>query len=154
MSTFFVNITESLDIKKDDGSSLNPIKSENINDIQEKHKNHPSVHKVNQIFMTKEKFYFKFMTEDQVRKVIMNLDSSKDTAIGDISADIWKSTIDTHLPFITNSINLSIEKGCLLEELKCAEVSQIFQKKDDLDDFYRTFQRSLKEPFIIKLMIT
>ena len=38
--------------------------------------------------MTKEKFYFKFMTEDQVRKVIMNLDSSKDTAIGDISADI------------------------------------------------------------------
>ena len=83
--------------------------------------------------MTKEKFYFKFKTEDQVRKVIMNLDSSKDTAIGDISADIQKSTIDTHLPFITNTINLSIEKGCLLEELKCAEVSPIFQKKDDLD---------------------
>ena len=34
MSTFFVNITESLDIKKDDGSSLNPIKSENINDTK------------------------------------------------------------------------------------------------------------------------
>ena len=38
MNTFFVNITESLDLKKDDDSSLNPINSENINDILEKHK--------------------------------------------------------------------------------------------------------------------
>ena len=45
MNTFFVNITESLDIKKDDNSSLNLINSKNINDILEKHENHPSVHK-------------------------------------------------------------------------------------------------------------
>ena len=45
MNTFFVNITESLDLKKDDNSSLNPINSKNINDILEKHKNHPRVHK-------------------------------------------------------------------------------------------------------------
>ena len=32
MNTFFVNITEILDLKKDDDSSLNPINSENIND--------------------------------------------------------------------------------------------------------------------------
>ena len=73
------------------------------------------------------------MTEDQVREVIMNLDSSKDTPIGGISADILKLTIDIHLPYITNSINLSIGKGCLLEELKFAEVSAIFRKKNDLD---------------------
>ena len=36
MYTFFVNITESLDLKKDNDSSLNPINSENINDILEK----------------------------------------------------------------------------------------------------------------------
>ena len=35
--------------------------------------------------MTNEKTFFKFMTEDQVREVIMNLDSSKATPIGDIS---------------------------------------------------------------------
>ena len=45
MNTFFVNITESLDLKKDDNLSLNPINSKNINDILEKQKNHPSVHK-------------------------------------------------------------------------------------------------------------
>ena len=62
MNTFFVNIKESLDLKKDDDSSLNPINSEKINDIPEKHKNYPSAHKISQTFMTNEKFSFKFVT--------------------------------------------------------------------------------------------
>ena len=86
-----------------------------------------------QIFMTNEKFSFKFVTEDVVREEIMNLDGSKAPPIGDISVDILKSTVDIHLPFVTNNINLSIEKGCFPEELKLAEVSPIFKKKDDLD---------------------
>ena len=73
------------------------------------------------------------MTEDQVRGEIMNLDGSKATPTGDISVDILKSTIDIHLSLITNSINFSIEKGCFPEELKLAEVSRIFKKKDNLD---------------------
>ena len=133
MNTFFVNITESLDLKKDDDSSLNPINSENTNDILEKHKNNPSVQKISQTFMTNEKFSFKFLTDDQVREVIMNLYSSKATPIGDLSVDILKSTIDIHLSFITNSINLSIKKDCFPKELKLAEISRIFKKKDDLD---------------------
>ena len=118
MNTFFVNITESLHLKKDDDSSLNPINSEKINDIPEKHKNYPSAHKISQTFMTNEKFSFKFVMEDQVREVIMNLDSSKATPISDISGDILKSTIDIHLSFIASSINLTIEEGCFPEELK------------------------------------
>ena len=132
MNTFFVNI-ESLDLKNDDDSSLNPINSENTNDILEKHKNNPSVQKISQTFMTNEKFSFKFLTDDQVREVIMNLYSSKATPIGDLSIDILKSTIDIHLSFITNSINLSIKKDCFPKELKLAEISRIFKKKDDLD---------------------
>ena len=34
MNTFFVNVTESLDLKKDDDLSLNAIDSENINDTR------------------------------------------------------------------------------------------------------------------------
>ena len=73
MNTFFVNITESLDLKKDD-DSLNSINSKNINDILEKHKHHPSVQVINRAFMTNEKFSFKFVTEDLVREEVMNLD--------------------------------------------------------------------------------
>ena len=80
MNTFFVNIAESLDLKKDDDSSLNPINSENINDILEKHKHYPSVHEISQTCMANEKFSFKFMMEDLVREV-MNLDGSKATPI-------------------------------------------------------------------------
>ena len=63
----------------------------------------------------------------------MDLDGSKATPTGDISVDILKSNVDIHLPYITKSINLSIEKGCFLEELKLAEVRPIFGTKDDLD---------------------
>ena len=77
MNTFFVNITESLDLKKDDDSSLNPINFENINDILEEHKNHPSVQEISQTFMTNKKFSFEFVTEGLVREEIMNLDGSK-----------------------------------------------------------------------------
>ena len=83
--------------------------------------------------MTNKKFSFEFVTEDLVREEIMNLDGSEATPIGDISVDILKSTVDIHLPFITTSIYLSIEKDCFPEEPKFAEVGQIFKKKDDLD---------------------
>ena len=79
--------------------------------------------------MTNKKFSFEFVTEDLVRKKIMNLDGSKATPIGDISADILKSTVDIHLPFIANSINLSIENGCFPDELKLAEVTQSSKRK-------------------------
>ena len=114
--TFFVNITESLDLKKNDDSSLNPINSENISDTLEKHKNHPSVQEISQTFMTNKKSFFKFVTENLLREEIMNLDGSKATSIG----DILQSTADIHHPFITISINLSIIKGCFPEELKLA----------------------------------
>ena len=52
MNIFFVNITESLDLKKDDDSSLNPINSDNINDILEKYNYHPRENKISQTFMT------------------------------------------------------------------------------------------------------
>ena len=73
------------------------------------------------------------MPEDLVREEIMNVDGSKATPIGNISIDILKSIVDIHRPFITNSMNLLIKKGCFPKELKLVEVIPIFKKKDDLD---------------------
>ena len=52
MSAFCVNIAELLDIKKDNDSPLNSITHQNINDALEKYKNHSSVDKIRQTFMT------------------------------------------------------------------------------------------------------
>ena len=107
--------------------------------------------------MTNEKFSFKFVTEDLGKEETMILAGSKATPIGDISVDILKSAVDIHLPFITNSMNSSIEKGCFAEELTLLEVSPIFKTKDGLDKeskglpvIYRTSQKSLKESCINK----
>ena len=47
--------------------------------------------------MIDEKFYFKTVSEDIVRKEIMNLDGSKATSNGDISVNLLKSTVDIQL---------------------------------------------------------
>ena len=83
--------------------------------------------------MANEKLSSKFTTKDQVKEEIINLDGSKVSLIGDVSADVLKSTVDIQLPFITNNIDLSIEKGYFPEELKLAEVSSIFKRKDGLE---------------------
>ena len=63
----------------------------------------------------------------------MNLDGSKATPVGDIPIDMLKQTIDIHLPVMTQTINNSIDNNCYLDDLKLAEVSPVFKKKDDLD---------------------
>ena len=57
----------------------------------------------------------------------------KATHVGEISADMLKSTVDVHLPFVTKIINFSFENGCFSDELKLAEIRPIFKKNKGLD---------------------
>ena len=61
----------------------------------------------------------------------MNPRSTKTTSV--IPTDFLKQTIDIHLPIMTEIINMSIENNCYPDDLKLAEVSLVFKKKDDLD---------------------
>ena len=54
------------------------------------------------------------------------------TPVRAILADMLKSTVDIHLPFITKIINLSFENNCFPDYLKPAEVSPVFKKNDYL----------------------
>ena len=83
--------------------------------------------------MTDEKFSFKTDTEDILRKDIMHLHDSNVTLNGDTSVNILKSTVDMHLRYITNILNFSVEEGYFAHELKLAEVSPIFKKRNYLD---------------------
>ena len=59
-NAFFDDIEESVDIKKDDdsslNSSLNSIKYQKINDALQKSRKHPGVHKIRQMLMTVKSF--------------------------------------------------------------------------------------------------
>ena len=63
----------------------------------------------------------------------MNLDGPKATPVGDIPKNMLKQTVDIHLPIMTQIINMSIDNNCQPDDLKLAEVSPVFKKKDDLD---------------------
>ena len=93
---------------------------------------HPSIERIRRTVKTNEKFSFQPIPEDLVRGIILNLDGSKATPVGDIPGDMLKSTVDIHLTFITKIINFSFENGCFPDELKLAEVSPIFKKNNDL----------------------
>ena len=78
-------------------------------------------------------FSFQSVPEDLLHEIILSLNGSKATPVGDIPVDILKYTVDIHLPFITKIINVSFENGHFPDELKLAEVSPIFKKNNDLD---------------------
>ena len=75
-----------------------------MEDVLDAFSSHPSIERVRRTVKTNEKFSFQPVSEDLVRKIILNLDGSKATPVGDIPTDMLKSTVDIHLPFITKII--------------------------------------------------
>ena len=129
MNNFFINITKDLEeLKKDSKGKLN-----NLEDIVKAFESHPSIEKIKKAINTTEKFSFRNVKDDEVRKFIMNLGGSKATPVRDIPTDMLKQTMDIHLPIMTQIINMSIDNNCYPDDLKFAEVSPVFKKKDDLD---------------------
>ena len=128
MNKFFINTTKSLKLKEDQGSP-----HITLNDILKKFIFHPSIDKIRKTYESNKKFSFQQVTEEHVRQVILNIDGSKATPVGDIPADILKVTLDIHLSLITKIINLSFENACFPDDLKLVEASPIFKKNDDLD---------------------
>ena len=127
MNSFFINFTKGLELKGDNESNANTLE-----DVLDAFNSHPSIERIRTIVETNEKFSFRPVPKDLVREIILSLDGSKATLVGDIPADMLKSTVDIHLPFITKIINFSFENDCISDELKLAEVSPDLKKNDDL----------------------
>ena len=94
---------------------------------------HPSIERIRRTVKTNEKFSFQPVPENLVRQIILNLDGSKATPVLDIPADMLKSTLDIHLPFLTKIISYSFENDCFPNEIILAEVTPIFKKNNDLE---------------------
>ena len=128
MNNFYINIAKDLELKKDSKGKLN-----NLEDILKAYESRLSIEKIKKVIKTTEKFSFHNVKDDEVQKIIMNLDGSKATPVGDIPTDMLKQAIDIHLLIKTQIIIMSIDNNCYPEDLKLAEVSPVFKKKDDLN---------------------
>ena len=80
---FFINITKSLNLKED---QHNPLVT--LNDILKKFIFHPSIDKITKTYESNKKFSFQQVTEEHVRQLILSIDGSKSTPVGDIPADV------------------------------------------------------------------
>ena len=131
MNNYFVDITGDLELKRDSESIYDTPAT--MYNIKKKFQDHQSILKIRKAFNVTDLFSFHEITEDETRKEISKLDGSKATPVGDIPAEMLKSTVDVHVSLLTKIINLSIQNGCFPDELKAAEVTPIFRKNDDLD---------------------
>ena len=69
---------------------------------------------------------------EDVKKEILNLNTKKSSASGSIPATILKQSLDIYLPYLTKSVNYTINESEFPAELKHSEVIPLFKKEDTL----------------------
>ena len=99
MNNYFVNVTADLDLKRDSENFYDTPAS--VYNIKKKFQDHQSVLKIKKAFNVTDLFSFHEITEDEIRKEISKLDGSKATPVGDIPAEMLKSTIDVQVSLLT-----------------------------------------------------
>ena len=68
------------------------------------------------------KFHFREVSLDKVRKIIQSLNKKKSVISFCISVKHLSESVDIYLPFLTGIINHSLKNGIFPDELKLAEV--------------------------------
>ena len=97
---FFISVTKTLNLEKN--QSTPPIALE---EILKKIIFHTNIDKIRKTYESNNEFSFQQVTEEYLRQVILSIDGSKATPVGEISANMLKVTLDIHLSLITKIIN-------------------------------------------------
>ena len=127
INNYFFNITADLELKQESEDFYDTPAS--VYKIKKKFHDHQSFLKIKKAFNVTDLFSFHEITEGEIRTEISRLDVSKATPVGDIPAEMLKSTTDVHVSLLTKIINSSIRNERFPDELKGAEVNPIFKKK-------------------------
>ena len=101
--------------------------------VLDKYKSHPSIVLIKQNVKCDHHFVFTHTTEEQVYKILSNLDVKKSTGYDKLSSRILKVSAMQISSFLTHLINMCIDRCIFPENLKYAEISSIYKKKDRLD---------------------
>ena len=125
MNNYFINVTKTLNLKKQLGVGRSGVNEfENHISIKMIHEKYPEI--------LPESFKFQFLSNNEVKKEIENLDTKKSSTYGSIPATILKQCVNAYLPHLTNSINYSIQHSNFPQELKLSEVILVYKKLDPL----------------------
>jgi hypothetical protein len=104
-----------------------------MNYISKKYENHPSICKIKQNFKNVSTFDFECTNIAEVSKVITKLDVKKAMGYDYVSPKILKISTKHVCQIIVKLINQCFDKHVFPHDLKLAEVSSIYKKKDKLN---------------------
>ena len=112
-------------------SNNEDLTEETLTKIFKKFKIHPSIVKIKNKYLVKEKFSFQPVSVKDVENVIKNFPSDK-TSGGDIPIQMLKQSGFTY-QILTDCINDAINKGVFPDSLKIANITPAHKKDEPTD---------------------
>ena len=135
---YFTNVVKSLNIEGFQTDYCYNTKLDNISNIIEKFKTHPSIYKIKENVKIETQFHFMDVSDDKIKEKIFSLNKKKPTTFNNIPTRILVENCDIISPFITDIYNESKTKSDFPVSLKLADITPA-HKKDDrtIMDNYR-----------------
>ena len=130
--TFFSKIVPNLNIDSNLGDNItNPNSTDPVFCAIQKYEKHASILKIKEMMGTNNlTFSFKFIDRKKIFNELQKLKSKKACQGSDIPVKIIKENIDIITDFIYNNLNNSLLSSYFPSNLKNADITPIFKKKD------------------------
>ena len=122
-NNYFSNITNTLNLIP------SMPKSKSLTDLLKLYEDYFSVLKIKEKYKIQNKFQFREISPDEVRKIIQSLNMKNSAISSCIPVDHLTESVNIYLPFLTDIINQFLKSGIFPDELKLAEVIPFFKKK-------------------------
>ena len=131
-NTFFINITDSLGILREE-NSRSPVQTQDPIDIAiKKYVSHPSINAIRENFQFNQKFDFREVTLGEIYLQLTKLDLKKASPKRSIPAKILKENTDIFSEVLQSNLNSCVAKLEFPKELKAGDVSALFKNTDTL----------------------
>ena len=88
-------------------------------------------------------FEFTEVSQDKVKKEVLNLNVKKTWTSSSIPAAVRKQSIEIHLTFLTNSINYTIKNDKFPDKLKMSEVIPLYKKGGSVKEWKLSTSQSI-----------
>ena len=137
---FFVKVVPNLNISEFTGSDNlhENVIGDSVQSILYKDRNHPSIIKIKERHESSEKFAFSFVSENEIGKLLINLNARKSSQKSDIPIKQITDNLDIFSQVMTKYFNDTVNTSEFPSVMKLADVIPVFKRnKRSIKESYR-----------------